>query len=414
MNKMRKLALSLCFILLLGVMLNAASNILEEKSSAEGYSEFWENPGEYDVWFLGTSHVYDSVYPMELWDKYGIRSYNLGASASNMPQTYWTMMCALKYSKPKVIVLDAYKVQLDVKYQSEKLVHLGMDCIPLSTTKIKGICDLFDTWGKRFEYLYNFSIYHNRWEELEEKDFNFQQSPMKGAQFNNNIRDNSKHRLIDKEVKSDDTDIIGFIYLEKIMEECRRQGIELVVTAIPFYSTTKQQSALNAIPELAEKHDATFLNMAYENILDYGVDFADKKHTNLFGAKKVTRYFGDYLTEHYDLEDYRDTPEVSREWNEDFERYLNLRLEEMRKTVELNLYVQWLSDERYTCYLYRKKEPEGLLAKEFAQLDNITLISKEEAEGRLGGEIKGDYAFFVENEKGEIVDAPVFQQGLRQ
>ena len=406
--------MSLCFVLLLGVMLQAASDILCMKESTEKYSEFWENPGEYDVWFLGNSHMYDSIYPMELWDKYGIRSYNLAASLSGIPQTYWTMMCALEYSEPKIIVLDVYKVHQNKKYQGEKKVHLGMDSIPLSVTKIRGICDLFGTQEKRFEYLYNFSIYHNRWEELEEGDFHVQISAAKGARTLNGIKDFSDYRVIGKECKSKRTDTVGFCYLKKIIEECRKRDIKLVLTAIPFRSKKKEQEALNAVTELAREYGVPYLNMAYDDLLDYGVDFANKGHVNMFGAKKMTHYIGDYLTEHYDLTDYRDYGEVSEKWAEDYARYQNQKLESISQTDELGRYVQWLSDERYTCYLYREKKPEGLLAKEFAQLNNITLISKEEAEGRLGGEIKGDYAFFVENEKGEVVDAPVFRKGKRQ
>ncbi len=414
MNKMKKLASSLCFVLLLGVLLNDASQILSAKESTERYSEFWENPGEYDVWFLGTSHMYNAIHPMELWDKYGIRSYNLGASSSCMPQTYWTLMCALEYSKPKVIVLDAYKVHLDKKYQNQQLIHLGMDSIPFSGVKIKGICDLFDNWNERFEHICGFSVYHNRWEGLAERDFNWQRSSMKGASLNNNIEDKSKYQIIDKAVKMDDMDVVGLVYFKKILEECKEREINVVLTAIPFCSNRKQQRAMNVIPEIAKKYDVPYLNMIYEDMMDYDIDFADDNHANLFGAKKITLYIGDYLTGHYNLMDYRDSGEISKQWNKDYERYLNEKLERMRGSTELRLYVQWLLDERYTCYLYRKEEPEGLLAKEFAQLDNITLISEEEAGARLGDEIKGDYAFFVENENGQVVDTAVFQNGQRQ
>lgn len=413
MDKVKKLALSLCFILILGFMLNVSANILEEKTSVEDYSEFWENSGEYDVWFLGNSHVHNSIYPMELWDRYGIRSYNLAASASNMPQTYWTLMCALEYSRPKVILLDVYKVQLDVMCENEEIVHYGMDSIPLSGVKIKGICDVFDTWEKRFEYICPFSIYHNRWEELTKRDFNFQPSPMKGAKFNNNIRDNSKHRRIDKENTLDNTDIIGFIYLEKIIEECKKQGIDLVLTAIPFCGNEIQQRALNTIPEFTQGYDVPYLYMAYENILDYEVDFADRHHTNLFGAKKVTRYIGDYLMEHYDLTDYRGSGKISEKWDKDFEHYLDYKRGRMCTTNEIKPYVQWLSDDRCTCYLYQEEEPKGQLAKEFAQLNNIIYISREEAEERMGEKIQGEYAFFVENEKGDLLDTAVFKKGQR-
>ena len=55
MSKIKALALSLCFAVILGVILNAASDVLRKKDSTERYAEFWNDPGEYDVWFMGTS-----------------------------------------------------------------------------------------------------------------------------------------------------------------------------------------------------------------------------------------------------------------------------------------------------------------------------------------------------------------------
>lgn len=206
--------------------------MFERKESKRRYSEFGENPGEYDIWFIGTSHIFYSVQPMELWGEHGIRSYDLAAPNSYMLQTYWTMMCALQYGEPQIVVLDPYKVHLEEKHQDKKqTIHIGLDGIPFSKMKMDGICDIFDNWGDRFEYISKFSIYHNRWEELSKSD--------------------------------------------------------------------------------------------------YEVDYWDRHHVNLFGAEKITRYIGDYLSQHYELN-------------------------------------------------------------------------------------KGEYAFFVENDRGEVVDKAVFKKGERQ
>lgn len=415
MQKLKKAALSLCFVVLLGVILRTASDIFAMKDSAERYSEFWEDPKEYDVWFMGTSHVYYSVQPMELWEQYGIRSYDLAAPSSHMPQVYWTMMCALQYSQPEVIVLDTYKVHLDKKYQEkDRLIHTGLDSIPLSATKLKGICDIFDAWEDRFEYICGFSVYHNRWEELSKDDLAVEVMPTKGARFKNKIVDNSDFRYIEKEDMSD-TDTLGFVYLEKIIEECQKRGIRLVLTELPFCGSEEMQRAMNAVPPLAERYGVVCLDMAHdEELLDYEMDFGDQAHVNLFGSEKVTRYIGDYLSQQCSLTDYRSNAEVAQRWNADYEEYQQMKLKKLRKTRKIKSYVQWLFNDRYTCYVYKEEEPKDLLAKEFARLDNITYISREEAELRAEGEIKGEYAFFVENDKGELLDQAFFKHGKRQ
>ena len=417
MSKMKTAVSSLCFLLVLCIVLNTVSDVFSSKDSDKHYSEFWDNPNDYDVWFMGSSHVYCAILPMELWEQYGIRSYNLGASGSGLTQVYWTLMCALEYGQPKALVVDTYHVELDNKYVEGKQdwIHTGFDKIPLSAMKIKGVCDIFDTWKERIGYLWKFSLYHNRWEELAEEDFHAQRSETKGARLWDGIADNSGFCNIPKENMSD-SDTLGFLYLRKIIEVCQQRGIVLVLTRIPSCSDKEEiHMAMNAVPKVAEEYGIDFLDMQYEeNLLDYGTDFSGRTHINVLNEEKITRYIGDYLSEHYSLTDYRQCEEVSKRWEEDYKSYLLLRLDEMRKAKKITSYVQWLADDRYTCYLYQGKKPEGTLAKEVAQLKNVTYISLKEAEERMGGEIPGNYAFFVEDNQGEVLDQAVFQKGKRR
>ena len=140
MHQIKKLASCICFMLILGILSGAVSSLMEMKESRERYAEFWQDPTGYDVWFMGTSHIYYAIQPMELWEQYGIRSYNLAAPSSTIPQLYWTLMCALEYGQPKVVVMDTYKAHVDKKRQDQdKLIHIAFDSIPLSAAKIRGI-----------------------------------------------------------------------------------------------------------------------------------------------------------------------------------------------------------------------------------------------------------------------------------
>lgn len=414
MNRLKKLASSVCFVLIFCIVFNVSAAVVERKNSIHKYSGFWEQPEEYDIWFMGTSHVFYAIQPMELWNQYGIRAFDLAAPSSQMPQTYWTMMCALQYSQPKVIVLDTYKLHIDTKHQQDRVPHVGIDSIPFSIIKLKGICDIFESWEERFEYICKFSIYHNRWEKLKESDFINEPTYVKGAQFKNKILDCSDYKRIPKEDMSN-TDTMGFRYLRKIIEECRNRRIELILTDLPFYSSREQQRAINAVSKIVEEYNLTFLDLAYEEeLIDYEIDFGDKSHVNLFGAKKLTQYIGNYLSEHYNLKDYRESPDVAEKWNQEWKQYSEWKLQKMKKTSKMKRYVQWLTDDRYVCYLYQNKEPEEQLTKELAQLENLTFISHQEMEEKIGSEITGDYVFLVENKVGSLLDIAVFEKGKRQ
>lgn len=64
------------------VFLFAAGIRFLTKLSDPGYAysknrDFIEHSDSYDVLFFGNSHMANGVFPMELWNDYGIVSYNL-------------------------------------------------------------------------------------------------------------------------------------------------------------------------------------------------------------------------------------------------------------------------------------------------------------------------------------------------
>ena len=64
-------------------------------------------------------------------------------------------------------------------------------------------------------------------------------------------------------------------------------------------------------------------------------------HLNIYGAEKLSVFFGRYLTENYDLTDYRTVPAVAKEYEKDIEFYNFMRddqLSELEKYGELMSY----------------------------------------------------------------------------
>ena len=66
--------------LLLALVLSGVAFWSRTLRMNDGYyknTPFLQDDREYDVLFFGTSHVVNSVFPMQLWRDYGITSYNL-------------------------------------------------------------------------------------------------------------------------------------------------------------------------------------------------------------------------------------------------------------------------------------------------------------------------------------------------
>lgn len=85
-------------MLIFCLLFSGATYILRNKNEANIVLPFYDEPkNTLDVIFIGSSHVMCSVYPMELYDRYGIASYVFASSAQLLPQSYYQLKEALRY-----------------------------------------------------------------------------------------------------------------------------------------------------------------------------------------------------------------------------------------------------------------------------------------------------------------------------
>ena len=164
---------------ILAVILSFLTDLVVRKNSIKKYKDFFEEENDFDVLFLGSSHMLNGVYPMELWNDYGIVSYNLGGHSNEIATSYWVMEMALEYTDPELVVVDCYLLSHNYKTSTKySYVHLSMDAFPLSFTKIRAVFDLLDDdymdaaiadgtvavseERTPISLLWNFSVYHTR------------------------------------------------------------------------------------------------------------------------------------------------------------------------------------------------------------------------------------------------------------
>ena len=77
---MKKKVSTLCggivTVVLLLLMLGYCTELVERKASEKKFEDFYKQEADFDVLFFGTSHVVNAILPMELWNEYGMVSYN--------------------------------------------------------------------------------------------------------------------------------------------------------------------------------------------------------------------------------------------------------------------------------------------------------------------------------------------------
>lgn len=349
--RIRSIFSFLCICLVTVILLSTVANVVKRKDSQSKNAIFFEEKDQVDVLFFGSSHMLNAAHPMELWETYGITSYSFAGHGSRLPTTYWIMRNALDYAKPKVVVIDCYYLSADVKTDEQsEFVHLSLDAFPVTTTKVQTVFDLFEDQTQRAAYLFPFSTYHNRWKELVSSDFLVTDSPEKGA----GIRIGNMGMVEPTYISPEDKligDTQGISYLRKMIEYCQGQGIEVVLTYMPFAAAEWAQREANTVAEIAEEYKvcyAGFRELCEQ--INFATDFSDATHLNYSGGAKITNYIGGLIQENYDIEDRRTDPKYEN-WFEDAEQYKSYKAELMKQQTSAAMFFPMLADNNLTTIL---------------------------------------------------------------
>lgn len=367
MNKWHKLKL-ICScaitLALLFISLYFLTGLMERKAAVSKFYPFFEQQEPFDVFFLGSSHMIYSVYPMELWKNYGIVSYNLGGHGEPLPTTYWVMENALEHTTPQLVVIDC--VYLNVEYKTNDKfsnIHATFDALPLNRAKLAAAYDLLDDPAMEqmiqagtarelrprthMELLWDFSIYHTRWAELDRNDLEVSYTKTKGADYMRTVSlpDDTNKIARSQKLEGETT---GVRYLKKMIEDCQNRGIDVLLVFIPFPAEESRQMIANRVYDIAEEYGVNYINFLDMNVVDYDTDCADSNsHLNASGALKITQYLGQYITEQYKLADHRNDP-LYASWHNDYAEWTQELADILRDTTDLERYLMLLTDPRYT------------------------------------------------------------------
>lgn len=358
---------SLLFCALLTVCIAAMSLVLERKASRNKIWPFLQCAEECDVLFIGDSHMLNAVFPMELWRDYGIASYNLGSTGSTIPVSYWTLMNALDYAKPDVVVVGVKDAEKRYKLSgSSGDVHVALDAFPLTMTKARAIEDLMDDpyalddegnayADMKWEYYFPLGKYHSRWGEISLSDFGYSPNIKKGAETMIGVAVPNEYDIIDESWAAEEYGE-GFAYLRRIIETCQERGIDIVLVHLPYPSREEEQMAANAVYYIAEEYGVDYVDFVnLDQVVDYDTDCFDAySHLNPSGAVKVTDFIGRYLKDHFDLQDRREQESYAN-WHQAYSAYHEGKTEVMLAQKNLHSLLMLLHDGSYSVSVHIKE-----------------------------------------------------------
>lgn len=349
---------------------------------------FFEESTDVDVLFLGTSHVINGIFPMQLWRDYGYTSYNLGGHGITIATSYWILRNAVQYHRPKVAVLDVSLAESEYLAPSSEWAHDSLDCFPLTKTKALAVQDLYpDDREAQRELLCPFVLYHSRWSELTGKSVvqaftGIETTTEKGAESRIAVSAPGEGReTLIPENQAREVDTPGTQYIRKFVSFCRENDIEPVLVNVPYPATVDEQEAANGIARLAEELSVPYLNLQYASLVDFDTDLYDPDaHLNPSGARKVTDCLGAWLLENTDLADHRGDPAYAS-WDADYAAYRAFLRENITAYAGFAVNLMLLNNENFTGVLELSGYTPGTVEQKLIDQLGTALTVKETDSG---------------------------------
>lgn len=320
-----------CFCILLIGAFYLSCKVVQSKAADNRYAGFFEGAkdGTLDALIFGTSHVINGINPVQMYSETGITSFNMGAYGSPFSSIYWQMVLAFEEYEPKLVIVDSYMLEYDVRYQDDpnanatlEMQHNVLDAYPLSVMKLRACNDMFESNKTKLEFAFPFILYHDRWKELEKNDYltlvgKGDDNKLKGADILYTLHADQYNYYANPDYNQLETETIGTQYFRRIILECQKRGIQVVAMSIPYNAQELGQRANGTARKICEEYGVPYCDMlGVEGLIDVNIDLSDSGHLNALGMKKATSYLGNWLinnnvTATAGMDDHRDDEEYS-------------------------------------------------------------------------------------------------------
>ncbi|NGX83042.1 hypothetical protein [Aequorivita sp. KMM 9714] len=276
-----------------------------------------------DVIFYGSSHAYTAFNPLIFNKEDSIISFNLGSDALRVTVTDLVLEESLKYTKPKLVILEVYQHSLVFPVtESGKGYQLrALDFVSnFSSSKLKKVRSIYEPkeyLGVYFPLIRN----HQNWNKYNYLNLsrrsvfdineNYYFNGFLGSNLIIEGENRERYKGFRRKIPSIDStssdiaqrakdDITKFISIAK------KAGSEVLIISSPDPRLKYwNYYFFDEMNELCEAWGVPYLNLnEYYDEMDLNInDFKDYSHLNTEGSIKASRFLAKYLKENYTFKD---------------------------------------------------------------------------------------------------------------
>lgn len=319
---LKRITISILFFLVIaGSMEMIAELLYPQNDIVHNWQSFYSlEKNSLDILIVGSSHAYSSFNPEILRENLNQRAYILASNSQNVTQTYFNVKEALKYQKPKIIILETFGINNNNNWQGENeetpdrdwKKEANIDGMKLGIVKLEAIREQYlpQNWAYA---LFKIARCHGNWKDTAQfmsnwefrKNGAYQYDSFRPSQsvmseetikkYRKKKEDHSEYRICEENER----------YYHKLAELCKENDIELYMIMAPMYEgyieKINYESRYEKILALAQSEGLEYLdcNKVYHEIGLDETDFEDAynsyHHLNRQGADKVTDYVGKVL-----------------------------------------------------------------------------------------------------------------------
>ena len=310
---MRNLLKSILFLIILTLSFYYyEEKLFKEHDIILDYTYYKLPKDSIDLLFVGSSHSY-STFNTRIFDHYlKSSSLNLGTSSQSLPITYSVILEVLKKQKPKVIIIEVFPIQRELRIAS---LRLQLDTMKFSMNKLTLIKNTLpiSEWGNHFT---NTTYYHSRWKEFNDlrkekneipksQEIRLKYKGFYGYSFDF-ITNLLTYDIYEQEwnKKIDNSFAIPqkyLILLEDLFEICQKKEIKIILVSPPVIGEYNTLSILHnsSLKDLMVKYNIDSIDFndgrkKYEKIC-----FRDNGHISLAGSDEISFEVADYLKKNY-------------------------------------------------------------------------------------------------------------------